>query len=70
MHDETYRMLGREHEADLEREAAKLRVAAQVRGQRRARVAGPSADRRASSRRFSFAFLASLIAPPRQPKVR
>jgi len=28
--DETYRMLGREHEADLEREAARGRLAAQV----------------------------------------
>jgi hypothetical protein len=26
--DETYRMLGREHEADLEREARKFRLAA------------------------------------------
>jgi hypothetical protein len=29
--DETYRMLGREHEADLEREALKWRRAAEVR---------------------------------------
>jgi hypothetical protein len=29
--DETYRMLGREHEADLEREAQKRRLAASVR---------------------------------------
>jgi len=28
--DETYRMLGREHEADLEREAARGRLAAQL----------------------------------------
>ena len=28
--DETYRMLGREHEADLEREAARRRLAAQI----------------------------------------
>jgi hypothetical protein len=33
--DETYRMLGREHEADLEREAQKWRRAAEVRGQPR-----------------------------------
>ena len=31
MHDETYRMLGREREADLLREAAKLARAAEVR---------------------------------------
>jgi len=30
--DETYRMLGREHEADLEREARKWQRAAEVRG--------------------------------------
>ena len=36
--DERYRMLGREHEADLEREAQKWRRAAEVRGQRRARA--------------------------------
>jgi hypothetical protein len=36
---ETYRMLGREHEADLEREAQKRRRAAEVGGRRRARVA-------------------------------
>jgi hypothetical protein len=30
--DETYRMLGREHEADLEREAQKRRRATEVRG--------------------------------------
>ncbi len=35
--DETYRMLGREHEADLERKAAKRRRAAEAR-------AGPAAD--------------------------
>jgi hypothetical protein len=28
--DETYRMLGREHDADLEREAARRRLAAQL----------------------------------------
>src|SRR5919108_6414281 len=32
--DETYRMLGREHEADLEREAAKWRLADQARKRR------------------------------------
>lgn len=44
MHDETYRMLGREHEADLEREAAKTRLAVEVRGRRRA-AAGSNTNR-------------------------
>jgi hypothetical protein len=35
MHEETYRMLGREHEADLEREAEKWRRAANFRAQQR-----------------------------------
>ena len=34
MHDETYRMLGREHEADLERDARKWKLAAEARGSR------------------------------------
>ena len=34
--DETYRMLGREHEADLEREALKWRRAAEARANARA----------------------------------
>lgn len=35
---ETYRMLGREHEADLEREAQKWQRAAEARGPRRHRA--------------------------------
>ncbi len=35
MHDETLRMLGKEHEADLEREARKWHRAAEVRRSRR-----------------------------------
>ena len=35
--DETYRMLGREHQADLEREAIKWQRAAELRPQRRVR---------------------------------
>ena len=34
--DETYRMLGSEHEADLEREAQRRQLAAELRGRRRA----------------------------------
>lgn len=37
--DETYRMLGREHEADLEREALKWQRAAEVRERPKAEAA-------------------------------
>ncbi len=37
--DEMYRMLGREHQADLDREALKWQRAAELRGQRRAPAA-------------------------------
>ena len=36
--DETYRMLGREHDADLEREAARRRLAAELPRSRRLRI--------------------------------
>jgi hypothetical protein len=39
--DETYRMLGREHEADLEREARKWQRAAEVRAAQRPAAATP-----------------------------
>jgi hypothetical protein len=39
--DEMYRMLGREHQADLEREADKWQRAAQVRERPRAHAAAP-----------------------------
>jgi hypothetical protein len=45
--DETYRMLGREHDADLEREAARRRLAAQLPRSGRLRmpsVLAPAAD--------------------------
>jgi len=38
--DETYRMLGREHEADLAREAQKRRLAASAHDSRPVRVRG------------------------------
>ena len=44
--DETYRMLGREHEADLEREAQRWRRADQVGGRRQSVPAGPEGVRR------------------------
>ena len=43
--DEMYRMLGREHEADLEREALKWRRAAEVREPPGADAAPPHDDR-------------------------
>ena len=49
--DETYRMLGREHEADLERDAEKWRLAAAARGHGRASRVPPKIDR---GRRWSF----------------
>jgi hypothetical protein len=55
--DEMYRMLGREHEADLEREARKWERAAEVRGQRLALVGG----RRRMRLRFVPARLAALL---------
>ena len=44
--DETYRMLGREHEADLEREAQKWQRADEVRGRGHSVPAGPEGVRR------------------------
>jgi hypothetical protein len=41
MHDHTYRMLGREHEADLERDAHKQRRAAEARAGRDDSAAAP-----------------------------
>ncbi|TML41607.1 MAG: hypothetical protein E6G25_01780 [Actinobacteria bacterium] len=41
--DEMYRMLGREHEADLEREAHSRRLAATVRSGRQAPAEAPRA---------------------------
>jgi hypothetical protein len=42
--DEMYRMLGKEHEADLEREAAKWRRAAEVRERPGTHAAAPYND--------------------------
>jgi hypothetical protein len=44
--DETFRMLGREHEADLERAAQKWRLAAEARRHDRVSELGPNASRR------------------------
>jgi len=49
--DERYRMLGREHEADLERDAEKWRLAAAARGHGRASRVAPKMGQ---GRRWSF----------------
>lgn len=63
--DETYRMLGREHEADLEREALKWERAAPFRAPRNrsAKVVRRSLLRRVASARV--AFLGRLVRDPR-----
>lgn len=43
--DETFRMLGREHEAELERDAEKWRHAAEARGHEPIRELDPKAKR-------------------------
>jgi len=48
--DHTFRMLGREHEADLEREALKWQRAAAVRESRGADAAAPHNDDRTKKR--------------------
>jgi hypothetical protein len=63
--DEMFRMLGREHEADLEREAAKRRSAAQVRPARAAEANG----RKQRSQRAIHLVLArvgAFLAPSNQ----
>jgi hypothetical protein len=50
--DETYRMLGREHEADLAREASQRQLAAVARAGRHDRAQAPGQARR--PRRFWF----------------
>jgi hypothetical protein len=64
--DEMFRMLGREHEADLEREAAKRRSAAQV-GPARAAEANGRKQRSQRAIHLLFArveaFLRSRLSP-------
>jgi len=52
MHDETYRMLGKEHEADLERDARKWRRAAEARAGRTVAAAAPRKPRRIARSRI------------------
>jgi hypothetical protein len=59
--DETYRMLGRELEADLKRDADRWRLAAEVRRQRRASGLAPNLDRRPKSRSVMRVLIAALL---------
>jgi len=60
--DETYRMLGREHEADLERHADKWRHAAEARESRRAPGLAPNTSPQPRSRSSIGARIAALRA--------
>ena len=59
--DETYRMLGREHEADLAREARKRQLAASARDSRLARAQGTEQIRARKRVWFVPARLAALL---------
>jgi hypothetical protein len=58
--DETFRMLGREHEADLEREAPKRRLAAEVAEGRRDDPTPRRRGRRKQRLRIALARIAAL----------
>jgi hypothetical protein len=59
--DETYRMLGREHEADLEREALKWRRAAEVRQRPGADAAAPHTDQPPKRVHLALARVAAFV---------
>ena len=59
--DETYRMLGREREADLEREARRRRLAAAARAARSAPAHAPRRPRRWRRVGFVPSWLAGLV---------
>jgi hypothetical protein len=59
--DEMYRMLGREHEADLEREAAKWRRGAEVRGRPGVAAIAPRHFRPQKLARLVAARLAAFV---------
>jgi hypothetical protein len=60
--DETFRMLGREHEADLERAAEKWRHAADARRHSPVSELGPKASRRRSgARSVARAWIAAVL---------
>jgi hypothetical protein len=59
--DETYRMLGREHDADLEREAIKRRRVAELRGKSRARTVDRNKEGLLSRAQFLFGRMRSFL---------
>jgi hypothetical protein len=59
---ETFRMLGKEHEADLERDALKWRRAAEVRGSRRDPPRPSEMDRPPKPERFVPARIVAVLA--------
>jgi hypothetical protein len=58
---ETYRMLGREHEADLEREAVRLGRASEPRGSHRLSEESGRANRENASRRLTRSRIAVYL---------
>jgi hypothetical protein len=60
--DEMYRMLGREHEADLEREALKWRRAAEVRERPGADAAAPHDGRLRTPAHAVLARVAAFVS--------
>lgn len=59
--DETYRMLGREHEADLERDARKHRLAGELRARRRPRAESTETNPRRVRAQVLVARIAALL---------
>ena len=59
--DEIYRMLGREHEADLERDAEKWRRAAEARRQGRTSELTSKGNRRRKARSVIHARITALL---------
>jgi hypothetical protein len=68
--DETYRMLGREHDADLEREAARRRLAAQLPRSGRVRTRSALTMPAAALRRSLLGLRRSPAAPATSPHRR
>jgi hypothetical protein len=60
--DETYRMLGREHQADLAREAGKRQLAAEVGRRRHASAPVPDVIRGRKRAQLVFARVATLMS--------
>jgi hypothetical protein len=60
--DETYRMLGREREADLERAASKWHRAAAMGGSRSDRADAPSGERKSDSTPLAGVWILASLA--------